>query len=420
MEKNKPNFIDLFAGCGGISLGLENAGFAPVFVNEIDDSALETYLVNRDHSFPYLRDPSFHSKNIKDCTSSSFINELRHNLDIKLGIKEIDLVCGGPPCQGFSGIGHRRSYKVDKQDIPSNHLFEHMAVFIKKIKPKIFLFENVQGLLRSRWTKNGKKGEVFEDVFAAFSDNTNYKVSWDMVYSKDYGVPQRRPRVFIVGIRNDIISNKKQHSKRSIELGHFPKGEFKAPSIESLLSDLVDDDYRNGSETFFYPKESQNKIQDYFRKSPSGKIFKKGDSLSEQQYSKHSKKVTERFKSIIENDGKIINEFKNKKFAQRILPKTWSPSGPNITITSMPDDFIHYSQPRAPTLRECARIQTFPDWYQFKGKRTTGGKRRAGVPTDGDFQRELPKFTQIGNAIPVMLGEKIGNHFLSILEKGIL
>ena len=115
---------------------------------------------------------------------------------------------------------------------------------------------------------------------------------------------------------------------------------------------------------------------------------------------------------MINNKGVIPDELKTKKFAQRLLPKRWGNKGPNITITSLPDDFIHYKQARTPTVRECARMQTFPDWYKFAGKRTTGGIRRAGNPRKNIFDREVPKYTQIGNAVPVKLGKEIGLHFL--------
>ena len=98
-----------------------------------------------------------------------------------------------------------------------------------------------------------------------------------------------------------------------------------------------------------------------------------------------------------------------------MLPKIWSEKGPSITATSLPDDFVHFSQARVPTVREWARIQTFPDWYQFSGKRTTGGIRRAGNPRENNFEREVPKYTQIGNAVPVLLGYEISNHIKKIL-----
>lgn len=97
------------------------------------------------------------------------------------------------------------------------------------------------------------------------------------------------------------------------------------------------------------------------------------------------------------------------------MPKRWGNKGRTITITSLADDFVHYSQARAPTVRECARMQTFPDWYKFAGKRTTGGIRRAGNPRANIFDREVPKFTQIGNVVPVKIGEAIGLHLKNIL-----
>ena len=157
-------FIDLFAGCGGLSLGLEKAGFFPLYVNELNKYALETYLVNRDKHFPHLRS-HFFSNDIKDVIyKKSFFKNLYKDLEKSFGRdfkkESVDLVSGGPPCQGFSGIGIRRSYSVDKEQLPSNHLFQDMAFFVHNIKPKIFLFENVQGLLRSKWTSEGKKGEI--------------------------------------------------------------------------------------------------------------------------------------------------------------------------------------------------------------------------------------------------------------------
>ena len=118
---------------------------------------------------------------------------------------------------------------------------------------------------------------------------------------------------------------------------------------------------------------------------------------------------------MIKNDGEIPEKFKTKKFAQRVFPRKWSEGGPNITATSLPEDYVHYSQARGPTVREWARIQTFPDWYKFKGPRTTGGRRRAGDPSKGLWDRDVPRYTQIGNAVPVLLAEKIGIHLVDIL-----
>ena len=124
------------------------------------------------------------------------------------------------------------------------------------------------------------------------------------------------------------------------------------------------------------------------------------------------------------NEGHIKNLIKKvqtviyyrKKFAQRLLPEEW-PEEPNVTITSAPDDLIHFSQPRILTVREWARMQTFPDWYQFHGHRTSGGDRRSGRPWEGKYERDLPKYTQIGNAVPVKMAEAIGGHIAKLLQK---
>ena len=203
----KLSFIDLFAGCGGLSLGLEQAGFTPVYVNELNSDALNTYLVNRSE-FKYLNDKDFHSNEIKELTGNkNNLEKLSKNLKTKFNISkgELTLIVGGPPCQGYSGIGHRRNYKVDKKEIPSNYLYKEMIKVIKHFNPKGYIFENVRGLLSARWTKNGKKGEIFEDVLKQFKTLKNYNFEYSLVQCKDYGVPQNRPRVILIGIRKDIV-----------------------------------------------------------------------------------------------------------------------------------------------------------------------------------------------------------------------
>ena len=138
-------------------------GVLPLYVNELNKDALETYLLNRDGHFPHLRE-SYNSRDIKDVVKEEgFFDRLLDELTEQFGrdfrAESVELVAGGPPCQGFSGIGIRRSYSVDKVQLPSNHLYQDMAFFIHMIKPKFFLFENVEGLLRSRWTKEGKKAK---------------------------------------------------------------------------------------------------------------------------------------------------------------------------------------------------------------------------------------------------------------------
>ena len=122
-----------------------------------------------------------------------------------------------------------------------------------------------------------------------------------------------------------------------------------------------------------YPNSAYTGIQRELRLHPGEKRHKiKRQLLTQHKYSKHSDRVKHRFQKLIDNDGVMQDEYKTKKFAQRLLPKQWGEAGPRITVTSLPDDYVHYEQPRILTVREWARLQTFPDWYQFKGKRTTG------------------------------------------------
>ncbi len=411
--------IDLFAGCGGLSLGLEQAGFKPLLFSEINRSAAETYIANRPD---------------RDIIPIGDVYQLTNeNLDLmKLywsykGMNDVDLVCGGPPCQGFSGIGHRRTFKLDKQDIPSNHLYQEMSRIIARVKPKAFLFENVRGLLNSKWSPEGKKGEVFKEVLAEFKAIPGYAVRWQLIHAKDYGVPQNRPRVLIIGYRNDILERNPQlkllsdsahfDDPSAIRDGFLPAPSGEAPTIVELLSDLVDSKYLGKRATEKYVCAPQSIVQAKLRTRPDGSIMSKGDALSEMEYSDHADYIREKFAHMIANDGEIPEKFKTKKFAQRVLPKAWEAGGPNITACSLPEDYVHFSQPRGPTVREWARIQTFPDWYIFRGPRTTGGRRRAGDPSAGIWERDVPRYTQIGNAVPVLLAYKVGEYISRIINK---
>ena len=414
--EEKLKYIDLFAGCGGLSLGMEQAGFLPLYVNELNKDALETYLINREEEYPHLRNPHFHSYDIKECINDKFFRNLKTNLKKEFGSSDVDVICGGPPCQGFSGIGIRRSYSVDKEQLPSNHLFQDMAYFIYKMKPKIFLFENVAGLLSAKWNKGGHKGEIFQDVLNTFQNLRGYTVKYKLVHAKDYGVPQNRPRILLVGIKNSINMTKSDDID-AVKCGFLPDGIGGYPHLEEVFSDIIDNKFEYGGETSIYPKEPKTIWQKEIRTKPSGELMGKGHAITEQEYSNHNPRTRAKFQAMIKNRGKIPDEFKTKKFAQRLLPKKWGDNGPSITITSLADDFVHYAQARTPTVRECARMQTFPDWYKFAGKRTTGGIRRAGNPRENIFEREVPKYTQIGNAVPVKLGREIGLHFSKILTQ---
>jgi DNA (cytosine-5)-methyltransferase 1 len=422
--KTSLKVVDLFAGCGGLSLGLENANFFPVFVNELNADARGTYIENRKEINPLLADPAFHAADVKSMLAGgSYLKSLekRFKSEFQIGHGELDLLVGGPPCQGFSGIGHRRSYSVEKEQLPSNHLFQDMAALVHRLRPRAFLFENVRGLLHARWNDGGEKGDIWKQVLGTFSGLKGYRVAYRLVFAKDYGVPQNRPRVLLVGIRDDIKSPliNDTNSLDAVERGFLPKPSGKAaPHPIHLLGDLVDDAYANGGETAAYPRAATTDIQRWLRTPRNGDApLRKGAPVTEHEYSKHNPKVLEKFAAMIASGGVVPEKFRTKKFAQRVLPARWGSDGPTITATSLPDDYVHFSQPRILTVREWARLQTFPDWYQFMGKRSTGGIRRAGNPREGVFDREVPKYTQIGNAVPVRLAQAVGEHLAAILQR---
>ena len=443
------NMIDLFAGCGGLSLGFENAGFTPVFVNELNEDAQATYLANRHHSLggmKFSENDALHCNDAHELQGKrleQLVSDLAQVPGVELafdtasaksgGGSNLDVLAGGPPCQGYSGIGIRRSYAVDKKDLPSNQLYQRMASVIRRVRPRVFLFENVRGLLTSKWTRGGND-RIFPDVRDEFRAIPGYEVRWSLVYAKDYGVPQNRPRVLLVGVRRDVLQacdflDPSADPEDAVACGFLPAsspGVF--PDLQVLLGDLVDDavadvlrsgDFKRGTfETTAYPRPARTAIQKSLRRAPDW-YEGRGVRLTEQEYSKHKPAVVEKFDHMIRNGGEIPEEWRTKKFSQRLLKARWGNHEPNITATSLPDDYVHFSQPRILTVREWARLQLFPDWYRFAGKRTTGGIRRAGNPLEGIFDREVPKYTQIGNAVPVGLAERVGAHFKRILDEAI-
>jgi site-specific DNA-cytosine methylase len=191
------------------------------------------------------------------------------------------------------------------------------------------------------------------------------------------------------------------------------------PDMTELLGDLVDPRWtawakaecKGAFTTAEYPAPALPGWQHAMRATHSGDTSSlvKGAPLKEHEYSRHARHVRDRFTLI--RKGKDIPEAqRTKKFAQRALPASWCGRPPRITVASLPDDYVHFAQSRSLTVREWARLQGFPDWYAFEGPRTTGGHRRAGDVRSGDAVREAPRYTQIGNAVPVPLAAAVGWH----------
>ena len=418
----KPTSIDLFAGCGGLTRGLEWAGFDCIAFNEINKDASDTFATNFPEAIRLEGD-------IKLALTDEVISDLLEPVIEEKG--GLDLLCGGPPCQGYSGIGHRRTHKLDKKDIPTNHLFHEMIRAVENLEPKVFLFENVEGILSGKWTGDGKKGEIFRDVWDAFSSIDGYVAQPTLLHAYGFGVPQNRPRVMIMGVHEEFAESlspasfdpKKTSVSYASQLrnngGFFPSWDEEntiAPDLIDVISDL---DFEGWSvENPRYKKKPKTDFQKFLREGVQ--TDEKGRQiLTDHEFSNHKPHVVERFQYMLDNNitkkSDLPPHMRTKKFNQKPLPARWE-KHPTMTVTSLPDDYVHYKRPRTFSVREWARLQTFPDKHIFCGKRTTGGDRRAGNPSEGIWDREVPKYTQIGNAVPPLLGKAIGERVKEILN----
>ena len=236
----------------------------------------------------------------------------------------LDLVCGGPPCQGYSDR-HRRSYsRIRKIFLPINY-FQKMADFIESIRPKLFLFENVKGILSGRWTAEGVKGEIWANIRNRFRQIPGYQVRWSLVHAKDYGVLQSRPRVLLVGIRDDIVLSAGLDVdidfEDAIKTKFLPEPTGHPPDPEELLGDLVDPTiaqslltqaFPKDFVTTRYPTDATTEIQRKLRTLPNGKLMHRDQVVTEQEYSKHSSKIVSKFRHMQQSGGKIPDSMQTK------------------------------------------------------------------------------------------------------------
>ncbi len=398
----KLTYIDLFAGCGGLSLGLFNTGFwKGIFAIEKSEDAFHTLEYNLIQKQPHFDWPDWLSKKNHD------INEVikNHSVNLKSLRGEVDMIAGGPPCQGFSTAGKRN------EDDIRNKLIVSYIKFIRLVQPKVIFFENVKGFTQ-QFDKNKIKGRVYSEYVkkelrknSKEKDFIGYKVHGKLVDFSEFGIPQKRTRFILVGIRKDIAEN--QNPKLFFDLINQNRKSFflsKGIGLTNTLKDAISDLLRKKeivspdtksfkAGLYLTPKSNYQKLlrSDFNSKIPDSHRFVN-----------HSKSTVEKFQFLLnfsEKNKTISNEFKVKfKLKKRtIIPLCGNT--PTPTITTLPDDYIHYCEPRIFTVREYARIQSFNDWYEFKGKYTTGGKQRT---------KEVPRYSQIGNAIPPLFGEQSG------------
>ncbi|PZX38177.1 DNA (cytosine-5)-methyltransferase 1 [Nonlabens dokdonensis] len=398
----KKTYIDLFAGCGGLSLGLYNSGlWKGLFAIEKSPDAFETFnynLIEKNNHFDW---PNWLPKSNHDINAiiKNYPNELKSLRG------KIDMVAGGPPCQGFSTAGKR-----NENDL-RNKLIKSYIRFIRKVQPKVIFFENVKGFTQ-KFDKNKIQGKVYSEYVKSALGYTpkdkkylGYKVEGRLVDFSEYGVPQKRTRFILVGIRKDIVKNTKPtdffdsiRSERKKFL--INKGIGLTNSLEDAISDLLRINETMSPDTASFKAGLYNRPKSEYQKLLKGNYSEKiPDS---HRFAKHNPSTIEKFEYILENADKnktLSDEIKEKFNLKKRTIIPLSGTTPTPTITTLPDDYVHYCEPRIFTVREYARIQSFDDWYEFKGKYTTGGKRRT---------QEVPRYSQIGNAIPPLFGEQAG------------
>lgn len=399
MLKNKDlNYIDLFAGCGGLSLGLHNAGWKGLFAIEKSPFAFKTLQHNLIEKKQHFSWPKWLPKQPHD------INEILKNYSedlLKLRGK-VDMVTGGPPCQGFSTAGKR------KEEDNRNKLINSYIRFIELVKPKILFFENVKGFTLE-FEKNSTKGKNYSDYVIIKLRNLGYNIDAELINFSDFGIPQKRCRFILVGVRNDIALKNDVNAENFFSKIRENRESFLISKdlkvtvpLEEAISDLL---LQNGTikldtdKNFDFGRYSnaESKYQQYVR------LGVHHDTIPDShRFANHTQPIVDRFKFIIKHapKGKTLSKvfkdlYKIKK--RTLIPLDGKDQAP--TITTLPDDYLHYCEPRILTVREYARIQSFPDSYEIQGKYTTGGKARV---------LEVPRYTQIGNAIPPLFGEQSG------------
>lgn len=327
----KYTYIDLFAGAGGMSLGFDNIGFENILAVEFNEDFAKTYHEN----FP---DHKLIVSDIKDVKSED-LKEL-------IGNKMVDVIIGGPPCQGFSIAGNIGRNFIDDD---RNRLFKEFVRFVKVLKPKMFVLENVAAMLRHN------KGKTIKEIVESFKE-IGYEIKYQVLNASEYGVPQDRRRIFIVGYFGK--ENKFE----------YPKICKKKVTIKEAIDDL--------------PK------------------LKSGEKSSVPNHNAmtHSAQMLEKMSYVKDGGNRedIPVELRPKSGDIRKYIR-YNSSKPSFCVTGDMRKIFHYSQNRALTCRELARLQTFPDSFVFLG-------------TVGKVQQ------QIGNAVPVKLAEQIAKQVKEVLD----
>ena len=345
--------IDLFSGCGGLSYGFEQSGFECVVGVDHDAPSLQTFGHNHPHAIPMRLDLS------KDDSISKIVSAI--------GNTKIDLIAGGPPCQGFSLTGTRKEHDI------RNNLFYSMFKLAEKVDPEFIVLENVPGIA------NLYGGRPRAAILSEF-DRLGYIAHEKLFYAPDYGVPQIRKRMFFVGC-------KPQYDFQFPKPTHSPENYV---TCEDAVSDLPSCEESFGSEIALYEKQARSAYQKMMRKD-SHEVFNHVST-------KHTDHVISVIKQVPEGgnhknlppgvgDSRKFNEAWTRYHSKK----------PSKTIDTGHRNHFHYKWDRVPTVRENARFQSFPDRFQLLGPKTQ-------------------QYKQIGNAVPPLLGLALGKTLQNLLK----
>lgn len=410
-DSGKPVFIDAFAGCGGLSLGLLKAGWQGLFAIEKDPfafSTLKSNLIEEGSRHQYAW-PEWLQQ--QPWTIEGLMEGHREQLAALRG--KVDLLAGGPPCQGFSSAGRRRPGD------PRNVLVQRYLEFVEIVLPRMVLIENVRGITYDFvGTEEAPDRRNFaDDLVDRLS--ANYHVYTDTIRLSEYGVPQQRPRFFLIGILKSLGRKLARRDEPFARLratrGQFleKRGITKRVTCKQAISDF--EVSRAGIEACPDSKGYQA-IRTVSARTNYQRLMRDGfeGTVSDTRLAKHRPHIVERFTKIIAEckaEGRLgvqLNrQMRERHGINKMATRVLDPGKVAPTITSMPDDLLHYAEPRTLTVRENARLQSFPDWFAFQGKYTTGGERRA---------REVPRFTQVANAVPPLIAEMWGEVLMGYVK----
>lgn len=401
--KRRIKIVDLFAGAGGFGLGftLASKRYKLLCSLEVDKWAADTLKANNKEKQKVI---------LGDIRKFNTTEKIKSVCPVRPQI-----IIGGPPCQGFSTAGPRK----DPKD-PRNTLFKNYAQWVSVLRPEIFVMENVKGIL----SRTNEKGKPVIEIIKKTFEKLGYKVSIWELNAAHYGVPQNRERIFIVGnsYNEPIKEPKATHylpSEKEKLNGHAAHLEEAIKVIEAI-GDLP---HLQAGEGIEISKYSQRAISNFQRQIRRG-----SKSLHNHVTMVHTKRLVERYKHILQ--GAVIEDMNDDlKVRQRggngILSEVEYNSNyrhlkPLMVSHTIPasfySSFVHPTQPRNLTSREAARLQSFPDTYVFKGKRTQVSSKLLAQLGKED-QNYLSQYNQIGNAVPPLLAKAIAKHLLKYLDK---